>query len=347
MGIFGDRPGSATHDGLVNNRINYILEDNRGSLWLAGITGISRVNKKEIDDFARGKIDKIHPVFYNQEDGLKTQWCNNSGVKTRDGKLWFATSKGVVMIDPANIKTNTLPPPVIIEGLKVDGENVDVRGTGTKNGKPLVLPPGSKRLEFSFTGLSFVKPRKVKFKLKLQGYDTDWLDNGNARTTIYTRLSPGKYTLKVIACNGDGVWNEEGASFSFYMEPYFWQTTWFYILVFIFASFAVITGYRIRVRQLKTNEKKLSALVEIKTEALNERTLQLEKAHAGLQISKSVIEEKNRNIMASITYARKIQKNVPLQTMKSISSPKPSFISPPTDMPTRTTVKIKNTAPFG
>jgi serine phosphatase RsbU (regulator of sigma subunit) len=213
------------------------------------------------------------------------------------------------MIDPVNIKTNTLPPSVIIEGLKVDGENVDVRETGTGDGdrSPLVLPPGSKRLEFSFTGMSFVKPRKIKFKLKLEGYDTDWLDNGNARTTIYTRLSPGQYTLKVIACNGDGVWNEEGASFSFYMEPYFWQTTWFYILGFVFAAFAVIIGYRVRVRQLKVNEKKLSALVEIKTEALNERTLQLEKAHAGLQMSKAVIEEKNKNIMASITYARKIQ----------------------------------------
>ncbi len=296
-----------TQDGLIDNRINYILEDNMGHLWLAGRTGISRVGKKELADFALGKIDKIHPVFYNEEDGMKTQWCNNSGVKSRDGKLWFATSMGVVMIDPANIKTNTIPPPVIIEGLKVDGENVDVRGTGTRVGKLLVLPPGSERLEFSFTGLSFVKPRKVKFKLKLEGYDTDWLDNGNARTTTYTRLSPGEYTLKVIACNGDGVWNEEGASFSFYMEPYFWQTTWFYILVFVFAAFAVITGYRIRVRQLKANEKKLSALVEIKTEALNERTLQLEKAHARLQTSKAVIEEKNRNMMASITYARRIQ----------------------------------------
>jgi serine phosphatase RsbU (regulator of sigma subunit) len=212
-----------------------------------------------------------------------------------------------VIIDPANIKTDTLPPSVIIEELKVEGENVDIRGTGTRDGKPLVLPPGSKRIEFSFTGLSFVKPRKVKFKLKLEGYDTDWLDNGNVRTTTYTRLSPGEYNLKVIACNSDGVWNEEGASFSFYLEPYFWQTTWFYIVVFVFAAFAVFTGYRFRVRQLKANEKKLSALVEIRTEALNERTLQLEKAHTSLQTSKAVIEEKNRNMMASITYARKIQ----------------------------------------
>lgn len=292
-----------TQNGLIDNRINYILEDDMGYLWLAGRTGISRVAKKEITNFARGKIDRIHPVFYNEQDGMNTQWCNRSGVKSRDGKLWFATSKGLVTIDPANIKTNILPPPVIIEGLKVDGENVDLRAKGN----PLVLPPGSERLEFSFTGLSFVTPRKVKFKLKLEGYDTNWLDNGNARTTTYTHLSPGEYTLNVIACNGDGVWNEEGASFSFYMQPYFWQTTWFYILVFFFAALAVFTGFRIRVRQLKVNEKKLSALVEIRTEALNDRTLQLEKAHAGLQMSKAVIEEKNQNIMASINYARKIQ----------------------------------------
>jgi ligand-binding sensor domain-containing protein/serine phosphatase RsbU (regulator of sigma subunit) len=287
-----------THqNGLIDNFVYSILEDDKGKLWLAGRTGISCIRKRELADFAEGKIKTIHPISYNEQDGMKTSWCNPGGEKSRDGKLWFATNKGMVMIDPANIKKNTQSPPVIIEELIVDGEPVDFKG------KPLEIPPGIKRLEFSYTGLSFIKPRKMKFKLRLDGYDTDWIDVGDARSTIYTQLSPGKYTLKVIACNSDGVWNHMGASLSFYMKPYFYQTIWFYILVVLAVFFFVFSSYRFRVRQLKSREKKLSAEVAERTRVLNKRTRQLEHAH-------DVIKEKNRNILDSIRYARRIQQAI-------------------------------------
>ncbi|MCP5106360.1 MAG: SpoIIE family protein phosphatase, partial [bacterium] len=296
-----------TRHGLIANRILCILEDDRENLWLAGPSGISRIGNNEWNDLTAGKIEKILPVTFNEEDGMKTRWCGNRGVRGRDGKLWFTTSQGLVMIDPANIKTNTLPPPVIIEELKIDGEQVDFNSAHDREDRPLLIPPGKGRLEFHYTGISFMKPRKMKFKLKLTGYDTDWIDNRDSRTTTYTRLPPGHYTLTVIARNSDGAWNQKGASFSFYMQPYFWQTTWFYILVSLFVVFAVFSGFRFRVRQLKAREKKLSLLVNQRTEALNQRTLQLEKAHSRLQVSKAIIEEKNQHIMDSISYARKIQ----------------------------------------
>jgi len=296
-----------TQNGLIDNPVNYILKDDVGNLWLAGRTGISRVSKKELMEFASGKIDKIHPITYNERDGMKSRWCKNSGEKTRDGRLWFATNKGVVMIDPANIKKNTLPPSVIIEELIVDGEQVDISGSYSLKGDPLVIPPGKKRLEFYYTGLSFVKPRQMRFKLKLEGYDRDWVDAGNARSNIYTGLSPGKYTFKVIACNSDGVWNRTGAFISFYKKPYFYQTTWFYIFMALIVLLTVFSGYWFRVRQLKSRERKLTKLVGLRTQELNAQTLELEKAHIKLQMSKQIIEEKNRNILASIQYARKIQ----------------------------------------
>jgi ligand-binding sensor domain-containing protein/serine phosphatase RsbU (regulator of sigma subunit) len=299
-----------TQSGLIDNHVNYILKDDMGNLWLAGRTGISQVSKKELMDFDMGKIDKIHPVTYNERDGMKSRWCKNSGEKTRDGRLWFATDKGVVMIDPAKIERNTLPPSVIIEELIVDGEQVDLSGPHSQKGEPLVIPPGKKRLEFYYTGLSFVKPRQMRFKLKLEGYDRDWVDAGNARSNIYTGLSPGKYIFKVIACNSDGVWNQTGASFSFYIKPYFYQTLWFYIFVTLIVLLTVFSGFRFRVRQLKSRERKLTELVGLRTKELNEQTLELEKAHIKLQMSKQIIEEKNRNILASIQYARKIQQAI-------------------------------------
>jgi signal transduction histidine kinase/DNA-binding response OmpR family regulator len=116
---------------------------------------------------------------------------------------------------------------------------------------------------------------------------------GNARSTNYTGLSPGHYTFKMIACNADGVWNEKEAFFSFYLKPYFYQTFWFYLLVVLFVLLAVFSLYRFRVRQLKTREKELSALVELRTRDLKERNVELESAQHKLRQSKELIEAKN------------------------------------------------------
>ncbi|MCP4220913.1 MAG: hypothetical protein GY765_40165, partial [bacterium] len=206
--------------GLVHDSVNCILEDANENLWLAGRQGIAWVAKKELSEFSQGKIEKIHPVFYNEQDGMKTRWCKRSGWKSRDGKLWFAGNKGVTMIHPGRIRRNTLHPPVVIEELLVDGLPVDISG---KNGAKTVklLPPGTVRLEFFYTALSFLNPRKVQFKLQLEGHDPDWIDVGNARSTIYTNLSPGEYTFRVMARNSDGTWNRTGASLELYKKPYF------------------------------------------------------------------------------------------------------------------------------
>jgi len=312
--------------GLNDNRVNYIVEDDTGNVWLAGIAGISRIGKKGLMDFFDGKVEKIYPVTYTELDGMKTRRCNNAGVKSRDGGLWFATHNGLVNIDPSNIKINPPPPPVIIEELKVDGEDIVLNGRYSSKENPLVIPPGKERLDFYYTALSFIKPQKVAFKLKLEGYDDHWIDHGNARGTTYTRLAPGHYTFKVIARNSDGIWNRAGASLYFHMQPYFWQTTWFIIAAALFVIFAVVSGYRFHVKQLKDREKRLSKLVELRTRALNDRTIELEKAHGSLQISKGIIEKKNQNILASINYAQKIQQAVLPNTEKIRKVLNDSFI---------------------
>ncbi|MCP4216971.1 MAG: SpoIIE family protein phosphatase [bacterium] len=308
------------HSGLIANEVYCIMEDGGGNLWLAGREGISRVSKKELKDFAEGKIKKIHPITYDELDGMKARWCNSSGTKTPDGKLWYGTDKGIAMIDPANIKKNTKPPPVLIEELKVDEKDINLKGRRIrpisqiqekKRSNPVItLPPGPKRLEFFYTALSFRNPLAVNFKIKLDGYDSDWQYRGNKRSTIYTALLPGKYTFKVIACNSDGVWNTNGDTLSFYIEPFFVQTRWFYFLIALLVLLVVFSGFRLRVRQLKAREKKLSTLVDQRTLALNTRSNQLEKAHAHLSKSIKIIADKNSNILAGIEYARKLQQAV-------------------------------------
>lgn len=291
-----------SQNGLTDNYIHCIIEDETGKLWLGGPKGISFVSKKQLDDFSAGRIHQLHPILYNETDGMKSQWCNSGVCKTRDEKLWFPTNGGIVIIDPKKTSKDTFLPSVIIEKFNVDGKPINL-----KSKEPVSLSPGKKRLEFHYTGVSFINPQKIKFKIRLKGYDRNWIDMGTARNTTYTELSPGHYTFKVIACNPDGPWNEKGASLSFYLKPHFHQTSWFYILASSSIVMMVFSLYRLRVRQLKNRERELSALVEMRTRDLKERTIDLETAHHKLKQSKEIIETKNRHIMDSIRYAQKIQ----------------------------------------
>ncbi len=270
--------------GLIENYVYSILEDESGYLWLAGRAGISRVRKNELEDFARGKIRQVRPDWYNEKDGMKSGWCTHAGCKTRDGKFWFPTGRGVTMIDPNHIKPDPLVPVPIIEKLIVDGEVFTIKsflgGPGGRffkkaplaAGGILELAPGKRRLEFYYTVLSFIHPEKIRFRLKLLGYDSDWVEVGTARSTIYTGLSPGRYSFRVIACNPDGIWDETGASFSFYMRPYFYQTVWFYFLLGMLVLLGGFSFYRYRIRHLKAREKELNELVRSRTVQLEQQS---------------------------------------------------------------------------
>lgn len=289
--------------GLPDNNVFAILEDETGHLWFTGRNGITRVSKKDLTKLAEGKQKYIDPIVYTEEDGLKSRWCFNGGTcKTRDGRLWFPTSVGAAVINPARITHNSVEPPVIIEELFADEESRDILSENR-----LSLEAGTKRLNFQYTAISFIHSRNINFKVKLDGFDNDWIDKHNERSATYTRLSPGHYTFKVTAANSDGVWNDEGASFSFYLRPYFYQTVWFYLLLALLAGISIFTGFRLRVKQLVARKKELSNLVEIRTKDLNLRTFELEEANQNLKESKQIIETKNRQIISSIRYASRIQ----------------------------------------
>lgn len=226
--------------GLFNNNIYKILEDGNGNLWFSGNKGIFRIAKKELDEVAAGKRERVNSTVYGKSDGMPTNECNggmqSAGCRSSDGKLWFPTTKGVVWIDPENIVTNNVKPPVFIEKVLLDG-------TETDTSEGITVPPGVKRMEIHFTALSYVDPKKVFFKYKLEGYDEEWVGSGTQRTAWYTNLDGGNYTFRVIACNNDGLWNIQGASIALEVIPPIWRTWWFTLLAllaFAFLSYGII-----------------------------------------------------------------------------------------------------------
>jgi signal transduction histidine kinase len=189
--------------------------------------GILRANEKDLNRCADGRQTGVLFLTYGISDGMPTLECSeglqSAGGKTSDGRLWFPTAKGLVAVDPASVNTNLLPPPVCIEEMQVDNL-IFADGNPVR---PLKVPPGLHRIEFEYTGLSFVAPEKVRFKSRLNPLDTEWVDVGTKRVATYNYIPPGNYSFQVTACNNDGVWNTTGASLKFEVLPYFWQTVWF------------------------------------------------------------------------------------------------------------------------
>jgi len=238
-------------DGLFSNFIYSILEDDLGNLWMSSDQGVFRVNKQSLDALSNGLIKSLISTSYGTENGMSVTTCsegNQPGAwKGSDGRLWFATIKGLVTVDPNKLTTNSQPPPVIIEQLRSDNQIVQLE-------QDVAIPPGREKFEFHYTALSFVDPEKVKFRYKLERVDKEWVDAGTRRVAYYTNLPPGAYKFQVIACNNDGVWNETGASFSFSLAPYFYQNYWFYLLCIGMAILIATTFLRLRLKTLKARE---------------------------------------------------------------------------------------------
>ena len=262
-----------TRWGLFNDVVYVILEDSRGDFWMSCNKGIFRVSKRELLDFAQGKISSVTSIVYGNADGMKSSEANGgfqpAGWKSRDGRLWFPTIKGVVVIDPEHIKLNEQPPPLVIEQVVVDDTPIALNGE-------VEIAAGQEKLEFHYTALSYLAPEKVKFKYKLEGFDKEWVDAGTRRVAYYTNIPPGHYTFKVIACNNDGLWNEEGVAIKFYLQPYFYQTSWFYMLCALAVMLLAVGLYGLRVRHLKRRTLELE-------ETITNRTLDLAQANAKLE----------------------------------------------------------------
>ncbi|MDB6027415.1 MAG: Two component regulator propeller domain protein [Verrucomicrobiales bacterium] len=252
--------------GLFRDEIFSILEDKHGWLWMSCSSGIFRVSKQNLADFDAHKTSVLNCVSYGKSDGLISAQCNGVAVpsawKTKDGRLWFCTIHGVAVVDPElELKPNDLPPPVFIEEVFADGHSATVssssRQGATSNFKPetLNLPPGRGELEFTYTALSFQAPEKNRFKYRLEGADGDWVDGRGRRSAHYNNILPGQYRFRVLACNNDGVWNEQGAMVSFVLFPHFWQTAWFKLLVVAGVGLLLALGYRIHTGRLREIER--------------------------------------------------------------------------------------------
>jgi diguanylate cyclase (GGDEF)-like protein len=262
-----------TRQGLLDDDVLGLLPDSADHFWLAGVRGLSRVDRREVEDVLDGRRPALRSVGYGVADGMRNAEGNGGSPaawRDTDGRLWFATMGGAVVVDPTHLSPNAMAPPVAIEEALADESRLSGDG-GWR------LPPGTRRLELHYTALSLRDPSRVAFKFRLDGFDRDWIDAGQRRVAYYTNLAHGDYRFRVIAANEDGVWNESGASLAFTVEPRLVERGWFRVLALLVFGVSLVGLDRLRARRARVRERELVALVDERTARLRLANEELER----------------------------------------------------------------------
>ncbi len=205
-----------------------LVEDARGDLWFGAAWGLVRIHRGELDRDIKARWDRVSASLFDTADGVPgtTRWGGQrSAVRTSDGLLWFVTARGLTIVDPGVLRPTRETAPIELEEVSVNNQPVTPRAQ-------TALPAGMKRLEIGYTLAELSSTLKTRFRYRLDGLDSDWVDADTHRQAIYTNLRPGSYVFRVEASAGDGDWVAPGATWDFSVAPAFYQRLWFYGLIF-------------------------------------------------------------------------------------------------------------------
>jgi signal transduction histidine kinase/DNA-binding response OmpR family regulator/streptogramin lyase len=256
--------------GLFDNVIHQILEDDASRLWMSTNRGIFWVSRPELMAYADGRIPRVQSTGYTERDGMRNREANGgvqpAGARGLDGRLWFPTQDGVVVVDPKTLQNrDSVAPPVIVEQV-IAGDSTLLPARGA-----VTLSAAQRDVRIEFTALTFLEPRNVRFRYRLNGYDRDWVDAGNRRSAFYTQLPPGTYTFEVQVSTVRNAWHTRGASLTLTASPRWFETG----LVKLSAALALLAllvlGIRRRVSDATERAVELERVVAERTATLRER----------------------------------------------------------------------------
>ncbi|MFI5203286.1 MAG: two-component regulator propeller domain-containing protein [Flavobacteriales bacterium] len=272
-------------DGLPNNIINSVQEDNNGRLWISTNNGMALFDKR---------TERIKS--FNTTDGFQSEFNQSSGLIMNDGRLLFGGINGLTIIAPTRLTADNQKPEVNFTGIQVLNRPYKALKKSITYLNEITLSYRDYVFSFDFAATDYSNPERIKYKYLLEGFDEDWVDLGNKHSVSFTNISPGTYTLHVLATNSEGVWGEKPAQLTITITPPFWRTTWFYILCGIIILLSAYGYLRLRERNLRKEKQILEEKVE-------KRTVEL-------RHEKEKVEEAHREIKDSINYAKRIQESI-------------------------------------
>lgn len=238
-------------DGLGTDSVFQLLGDYSKNIWGTSNRGVFCLNRDELESFFAGKKAKLNTKFYSDLDGISSAGVTSTSLCMRDslGRIWFTLVDGFTIYDPVRNASNKAAPEVKIQHVYIDGIECPLSGK-------IVIGPEAKRLNIKYTGISLVSSEQVRFKTKLEGFDSDYGEWTSERLMSYTNLKPGSYTFNVIAKNGDEIQSRKSQLIMIVKKPYFWQTKWFIALVCILGAGLVVLVYVLRLNSFRREKKK-------------------------------------------------------------------------------------------
>lgn len=243
----------SVREGLADNTIYQVLEDQRHRLWLTTRRGVYCLEKAWFEQRVRGRSPTAPgPQRYGEADGLPSDQCwgfaQPAGWRARDGRLWVPTLHGVGVIDPDCGPAEESPPPVVIKQALADNQLLPV-------GPVIRVSPGRERLELRFVALSFRAPERLQFRHWLEGFEAGWSEPSTRRQAYFTRVPPGRYRFHVVVTHPDGRWPEREAVATVVVLPYFWETWWFRAAAVGVIALSVVSVHHWRVARVRTLER--------------------------------------------------------------------------------------------
>ena len=235
-----------TEQGLANNSIYHILEDPAGTFWMSGPNGISSVMRRDLERVAESPGTRPAVTLYGISDGLETTQMHGgtqpAGCLAANGEVWFPSNKGPVRITPG-YGTFSNPPAAVIERIVADGRTLPTN-------EKLELPPGDGKLEIQYSAIRLRSQERMRFRYKLEGFDTEWTEAFGRRLAFYTNLPPGPYRFRVAAYEMNAPASVSEAAVDMYWKPHFYATAWFLTMSVVAAAAAALGVHRFRLRQI-------------------------------------------------------------------------------------------------
>jgi len=265
-------------DGLLDNSLHRLIEDEFGYFWINSNSGIMRINKHSLNRFIDGVEKTLFLRSFGLNDGLENLEGNggvqNAGLITDDGRLLFPNQAGLIYTRPEwHISESVnIPEPPVVETVFVADSIINVN-----NSRVLVIRKGQRDIQLKLTLPTFVSPDRLSLEYLLEDVNSDWQKVSGDRMAVFTNIPPGAHNLKIRgSLFGDRGFSE--ANFIIDVPPYFYETIWFKIVLGIASLGLFLTGIRISIRRYKKRETILNELVDERTEQLLEEKEKTEQA---------------------------------------------------------------------
>jgi len=292
--ISQDRTHSfTTKNGLLSNSIQSIVADGN-NVWIGCNLGLNKLTFT--DDFKLIKVET-----FNEKTGLINSEIHQNAILLTNENVWICSSTGLSSMLKVSANRSFVKPLLEIESIKLYFEDVDWSKKNAEInewGIPTNLKLGHKdnHLTFSFNALTSTR---VQYSFILENQDNNWTNFSDKNEVTFSNIAPGEYVFKVRAINNFGIESQVLAVPIIIYSPY-WQTWWFRIAAVAFVFLIVVGFIRFRERRFKIQQANLELVVK-------ERTKEAVNASERAENQKKIAEQKNKEILASISYAKRIQ----------------------------------------